>query len=67
MGLLVRPESQVQDEVDETQAAVRQRLDKELIRLFNMLLVCSVSVTDRYDANGPASGILIAHYNTYCC
>uniref|UniRef100_A0A8C3TNP8 Rotatin n=1 Tax=Catharus ustulatus TaxID=91951 RepID=A0A8C3TNP8_CATUS len=48
MGLLVRPESQVQDEVDETQAAVRQRLDKELIRLFNMLLVCSVSVTDRY-------------------
>ncbi|KAF4801319.1 hypothetical protein TURU_036040 [Turdus rufiventris] len=47
MGLLVRPESQVQDEVDETQAAVRQRLDKELIRLFNMLLVCSVSVTDR--------------------
>ncbi|KAI1243255.1 Rotatin, partial [Lamprotornis superbus] len=47
MGLLVRPESQVQDEMDETQAAVRQRLDKELIRLFNMLLVCSVSLTDR--------------------
>ncbi|NXB38950.1 RTTN protein, partial [Eulacestoma nigropectus] len=47
LGLLVRPESQVQDEMDETQAAVRQRLDKELIRLFNMLLVCSVSVTDR--------------------
>ncbi|KFO56387.1 Rotatin, partial [Corvus brachyrhynchos] len=47
LGLLVRTESQVQDEMDETQAAVRQRLDKELIRLFNMLLVCSVSVTDR--------------------
>ncbi|XP_014726396.1 PREDICTED: rotatin isoform X3 [Sturnus vulgaris] len=47
MGLLVRPESQVQDEMDETQAAVRQRLDKELICLFNMLLVCSVSLTDR--------------------
>uniref|UniRef100_A0A8C9MY58 Rotatin n=1 Tax=Serinus canaria TaxID=9135 RepID=A0A8C9MY58_SERCA len=46
-GLLVRPESQVQDEMDETQAAVRQRLDKELIRLFNLLLVCSMSVTDR--------------------
>ncbi|NWV05447.1 RTTN protein, partial [Ptilonorhynchus violaceus] len=47
LGLLVRPESQAQDEIDETQAAVRQRLDKELIRLFNMLLVCSMSVTDR--------------------
>ncbi|KAM4792826.1 rotatin isoform 2-T2 [Cyanocitta cristata] len=47
LGLLVRTESQVQDEMDETQAAVRQRLDKELIHLFNMLLVCSMSVTDR--------------------
>ncbi|NWQ69654.1 RTTN protein, partial [Neopipo cinnamomea] len=47
LGLLVRPESQVRDEIDETQTAVRQRLDKELIRLCNMLLVCSVSVTDR--------------------
>ncbi|NWT00695.1 RTTN protein, partial [Mionectes macconnelli] len=47
LGLLVRPESQVRDEVDETQTAVRQRLDKELIRLFNMLLLCSMSVTDR--------------------
>ncbi|RMC15646.1 hypothetical protein DUI87_07848 [Hirundo rustica rustica] len=47
MGLLVRPESQVQDEMDETQAAVRQRLDKELIHLFNTLLVCSMSMTDR--------------------
>ncbi|XP_059692312.1 rotatin isoform X1 [Gavia stellata] len=47
LGLLVRPESQVQDEIDEIQAAVRQQLDKELIRLFNTLLFCSVSVTDR--------------------
>ncbi|XP_027601862.2 rotatin [Pipra filicauda] len=47
LGLLVRPESQVRDEIDETQTAVRQRLDKELIHLFNMLLVCSTSVTDR--------------------
>uniref|UniRef100_A0A8C3R2T8 Rotatin n=1 Tax=Cyanoderma ruficeps TaxID=181631 RepID=A0A8C3R2T8_9PASS len=46
-GLLVRPESQGQDEMDETQAAVRQRLDKELISLFNTLLVCSMAVTDR--------------------
>lgn len=67
LGLLVRPESQVQDEMDETQAAVRQRLDKELIRLFNMLLVCSVSVTDRYSANGPACVILPGDHNSYCC
>uniref|UniRef100_A0A8C3BHD2 Rotatin n=1 Tax=Cairina moschata TaxID=8855 RepID=A0A8C3BHD2_CAIMO len=47
LGLLVRPESQVQDEIDEIQTAVRQQLDKELIRLFNSLLFCSMSVTDR--------------------
>ncbi|NWW85567.1 RTTN protein, partial [Rhynochetos jubatus] len=47
LDLLVRPESQVQDEIDEIQTAVRQQLDKELIRLFNTLLFCSVSVTDR--------------------
>ncbi|XP_071660387.1 rotatin isoform X2 [Patagioenas fasciata] len=47
LGLLVRPESQERDEVDEIQTAVRQQLDKELIRLFNTLLFCSVSVTDR--------------------
>ncbi|XP_049686242.1 rotatin isoform X2 [Accipiter gentilis] len=47
LGLLVRPESQVQDEIDEIQTAVRQQLDKELIRLFNTLLFCSMSVTDR--------------------
>ncbi|NXC08519.1 RTTN protein, partial [Orthonyx spaldingii] len=46
LDLLVRPESQVQDETDEMQAAVRQRLDKELIHLFNML-VRSMSATDR--------------------
>uniref|UniRef100_A0A663LSZ0 Rotatin n=1 Tax=Athene cunicularia TaxID=194338 RepID=A0A663LSZ0_ATHCN len=49
LGLLVRPESQVRDEIDEIQTAVRQQLDKELIRLFNTLLFCSMSVTDRYD------------------
>ncbi|KFV13862.1 Rotatin, partial [Pterocles gutturalis] len=47
LGLLVRPESQAWDEIDEIQTAVRQQLDKELIRLFNTLLFCSMSVTDR--------------------
>ncbi|KAK1192717.1 RTTN protein, partial [Pygoscelis papua] len=47
LGLLVRPESQVRDEIDEIQTAVRQQLDKELICLFNTLLFCSVSLTDR--------------------
>ncbi|XP_068252573.1 rotatin [Nyctibius grandis] len=47
LGLLVRPESQVQDEADEIQTTVRQQLDKELIRLFNTLLFCSMSATDR--------------------
>ncbi|NXY68830.1 RTTN protein, partial [Glareola pratincola] len=47
LDLLVRSESQVRDETDEIQTAVRQRLDKELIRLFNTLLFCSMSVTDR--------------------
>uniref|UniRef100_A0A8C3LY90 Rotatin n=1 Tax=Chrysolophus pictus TaxID=9089 RepID=A0A8C3LY90_CHRPC len=48
LDLLVRPESQVRDETDEIQTAVRQQLDKELIHLFNTLLFCSMSVTDRY-------------------
>ncbi|KAM6318714.1 LOW QUALITY PROTEIN: rotatin [Aegotheles albertisi] len=47
LGLLVRTESQVRDEIDEIQTAVRQQLDKELICLFNTLLFCSMSVTDR--------------------
>ncbi|XP_037236561.1 rotatin isoform X2 [Falco rusticolus] len=47
LSLLVRPESQVRNEIDEIQTAVRQQLDKELIRLFNTLLRCSMSVTDR--------------------
>ncbi|NXF40605.1 RTTN protein, partial [Nyctibius bracteatus] len=46
LGLLVR-ESQVQDKTDEIQTTVRQQLDKELIHLFNTLLFCSMSVTDR--------------------
>ncbi|KAM6373603.1 rotatin isoform 4-T4 [Alca torda] len=47
LDLLVRSESQVRDEIDEIQTTVRQRLDKELIRLFNTLLFCSVLVADR--------------------
>ncbi|XP_010134605.1 PREDICTED: rotatin-like, partial [Buceros rhinoceros silvestris] len=47
LGLLARPESQVQDEIDEIQTGVRQHLDKELIHLFNTLLFHSMSVTDR--------------------
>ncbi|NXN16088.1 RTTN protein, partial [Indicator maculatus] len=47
LGLLVRPESQARDEADEMLSAVRQQLDKELIHLFNTLLFCSMSVTDR--------------------
>ncbi|NXA33543.1 RTTN protein, partial [Eudromia elegans] len=47
LDLLVRPESQVPDAIDEIQTAVRQQLDKELIHLFNTLLLCSMSVTDR--------------------
>lgn len=54
----MRPESQVRDETDEIQTAVRQRLDKELIHLFNTLLFCSVSVTDRYSLSGTACVIL---------
>ncbi|KFU88119.1 Rotatin, partial [Chaetura pelagica] len=47
LALLVRPESQMQNEIDDIQTRVRQQLDKELIRLFNTLLLCSLSVTDR--------------------
>ncbi|NXS55329.1 RTTN protein, partial [Brachypteracias leptosomus] len=47
LGLLVRPESQVEDETDEMQTAVRQQLDKELIGLFNTVLFSSTSLTDR--------------------
>lgn len=67
LGLLVRPESQVRDEIDEMQTAVRQQLDKELIHLFNTLLFCSMSLTDRYSVNGPAHVILTGDHNTYCC
>lgn len=48
LDLLVRPESQVQDEKDNVQTTIRQRLEKELIGLSNTLLFCFMSVTDRY-------------------
>ncbi|XP_019380164.1 PREDICTED: rotatin isoform X1 [Gavialis gangeticus] len=47
LDLLVRPESQVQDEKDNVQTTIRQRLEKELISLSNTLLFCFMSVTDR--------------------
>uniref|UniRef100_A0A7M4EF81 Rotatin n=1 Tax=Crocodylus porosus TaxID=8502 RepID=A0A7M4EF81_CROPO len=47
LDLLVRPESQVQDEKDNVQTTIRQRLEKELIGLSNTLLFCFMSVTDR--------------------
>ncbi|XP_077666613.1 rotatin isoform X4 [Eretmochelys imbricata] len=47
LDLLVQSESQVQDETDDIQTAVRQQLQKELIGLFNTLLLCFTSVTDR--------------------
>uniref|UniRef100_A0A8C8RE34 Rotatin n=1 Tax=Pelusios castaneus TaxID=367368 RepID=A0A8C8RE34_9SAUR len=47
LDLLAQPESQVQNETDDIQTAVRQQLQKELIGLFNVLLLCFTSVTDR--------------------
>nr|XP_006121480.1 rotatin isoform X2 [Pelodiscus sinensis] len=47
LDLLVRAESKMQDEIDDIQTAVRQQLQKELISIFNMMLLCFTSVTDR--------------------
>ncbi|XP_006837615.1 PREDICTED: rotatin [Chrysochloris asiatica] len=47
LDLLVPTESQAREEVDEVGAAVRQQLQKELITLFNTLLLTFSAVTDR--------------------
>uniref|UniRef100_A0A8C6RDZ2 Rotatin n=1 Tax=Nannospalax galili TaxID=1026970 RepID=A0A8C6RDZ2_NANGA len=47
LDLLVLAESQAREETDDIQTAVRQRLQKELISLFNTLLLVFVTVTDR--------------------
>uniref|UniRef100_A0A8D0GZZ4 Uncharacterized protein n=1 Tax=Sphenodon punctatus TaxID=8508 RepID=A0A8D0GZZ4_SPHPU len=49
LDLLVQPESQVQDETDDIKTAVRQQLQKELIGLFNVLLLYFMSATGRQD------------------
>lgn len=48
LDLVVQPESQLQDEMDDIKTAVRQQLQKELIAFFNTLLLSFMSVTDRY-------------------
>ncbi|KAJ6664400.1 hypothetical protein lerEdw1_007057 [Lerista edwardsae] len=49
LDLVVQPESQLQDEMDDIKTAVRQQLQKELIAFFNTLLLSFMSVTDRKD------------------
>ncbi|XP_063087539.1 rotatin isoform X2 [Cavia porcellus] len=47
LDLLVLTESQTPEETDDIRTAVRQQLQKELISLFNTLLLCFKAVTDR--------------------
>ncbi|XP_023563198.1 rotatin isoform X2 [Octodon degus] len=47
LDLLVLAESQTQEETDDIRTAVRQQLQKELIALFNTLLLSFMAVTDR--------------------
>ncbi|KAG7488553.1 hypothetical protein MATL_G00035790 [Megalops atlanticus] len=47
LGLLVRAEALAQGEVEEAQALVIQRLQKELTAFFNTLLHCLTHTTDR--------------------
>ncbi|KAM5222136.1 rotatin isoform 2-T2 [Ctenodactylus gundi] len=47
LDMLVLAESQAREETDDIQTAVRQQLQKELVALFNNLLLTLVAVTDR--------------------
>uniref|UniRef100_A0A673UZD7 Rotatin n=1 Tax=Suricata suricatta TaxID=37032 RepID=A0A673UZD7_SURSU len=47
LDLLVLTESQAREETDDIRTAIRQQLQKELIALFNTLLLNFVAVTDR--------------------
>lgn len=47
LDLLVLTESQAREETDDIRTAVRQQLQKELMALFNTLLLSFVAVTDR--------------------
>ncbi|XP_033010709.1 rotatin [Lacerta agilis] len=49
LDLVVQPESQQQDEIDDLKTAVRQQLQKELIAFLNTLLLSFMSATDRKD------------------
>ncbi|XP_060100048.1 rotatin isoform X2 [Heteronotia binoei] len=49
LALIVQPESQPQDEMDDTKTTVRRQLQKELITFFNTLLLSFMSATDRKD------------------
>nr|XP_015208916.1 PREDICTED: rotatin [Lepisosteus oculatus] len=47
LNLLLRPESQAQGEIEEIQAIISQKLQKELMSFFNTLLNCLTCVSDR--------------------
>ncbi|XP_053324177.1 rotatin [Spea bombifrons] len=47
LDLIVQKECLAKKDLDDTQAAVRQHLQKELMVFFNTLMLCLTSVTDR--------------------
>ncbi|KAM8967857.1 rotatin isoform 2-T2 [Pelodytes ibericus] len=47
LDLIVQKEYPAKKDLDDTQAAVRQHLQKELMGFFNTLMLCLTSVTDR--------------------
>ncbi|KAM9308326.1 rotatin [Gastrophryne carolinensis] len=47
LDVIVQKEQTARKDLDETQAAVRQHLQKELMVFFNTLMLCLTSVTDR--------------------
>nr|XP_027791155.1 rotatin [Marmota flaviventris] len=47
LDLLVLTETQAREEIDDIRTAIRQQLQKELIALFNTLLLSFMAVTDR--------------------
>ncbi|KAG9479116.1 hypothetical protein GDO78_012662 [Eleutherodactylus coqui] len=47
LHLIIQKEQTAKKDLDDTQAAVRQHLQKELMVFFNTLMLCLTSVTDR--------------------
>ncbi|XP_069813939.1 rotatin [Dendropsophus ebraccatus] len=47
LDLIIQKEQTAKKDLDDTQAAVRQHLQKELMVFFNTLMLCLTSVTDR--------------------